>query len=134
MLMNDDGLTADEKLERAKKLRQQIVDLTMGKIAKLEKERDGMVAEYEEEIGTLRVELRAMGVDVPLDPQNPISVLAYNFLCTRPGHQFGAGELLKAINARGAVACVVLAPYLQSGKVKRIGEKKGTKYWVEKQE
>ena len=112
-----ENLSLSERLQKTLAVREQIVDLLKKKIDQLNKERDEMVAEYEEEIGSVRSQLSCLGAGT--DPYQPtdISIKAYNYLREHAGEWIQAGVLMEAIRCKGAFARVVLAAFIQNGKV-----------------
>jgi dTDP-4-amino-4,6-dideoxygalactose transaminase len=108
------------------------VELLKEKIARVKAERDEILAQYDEEIGECEAELRSLGVAMATDSHpNEVAVLTYNYLKANPGRMVSGGELMRAIKREGAIASIVLRPLIESRKVKRVGERRGTVYTVE---
>ena len=126
-----DQLPIEERLRRARAMREQMIALLKEKITALRKERDEMVAQYEEEIGIVYAELSSLGTSSDSDQPKDVGVKAYNYLRANAGRRIQAGALMAAIHCTGAVASVVLAPFIQNGKVKREGGSRASTYWVE---
>lgn len=107
-------------------LRQECIAELQAKIAQLFKERAEMNARYEKEIAELQQELRRWGGD-PKRAQLDEGLRLYEFLSANPGKSFSGSELRKRIDIHGAPG-VVLASFVQSGRVRKTGRNRATRY------
>jgi hypothetical protein len=126
--------TVDERLSRLRNWRGEMKMALEEKIARTKREREEVIVQYDEEIGALEAELRALGVPVHSSAPNELVVKAYNYLLENAGRKFSGRDLMRAVHAEGAVPSILLAPMIQTGKIKREGEYRSTVYWAEQEE
>jgi hypothetical protein len=121
----------NERLDQLRSWRDSMRETLEKKIAEVRKEREEMVAQYDEELAILSSELQTLGVNIEMDMPGDVAVKAYNFLREHPGEWFTSARLMESIRCVGAVASLVLRPFTVSGKIQITGEGRGTRYSVE---
>jgi hypothetical protein len=124
-------MPATERLAHVRAVQEALVNEIKEKIAMLQRERCEMNAQYEEEIGGLSIELSNLGLRHENSRPSDVGSKAFNFLREKAGERIQAGALMKAIRHEGAVASIVLAPYIETGRVKFEFESRARRYWVE---
>jgi hypothetical protein len=88
-----------------------------------------MIEQYNNDIASLENELDACGTKAPSNLPSEIAVRAFNFLRESAGVKFSSQELMSSIRCSGAVASIVLRPFLDDGRIKKEGEYRAIRYF-----
>jgi hypothetical protein len=124
------ALPVAERMQQTRKIREEMIGYLNERISELQRERIEMDSQYDEAIAEIQAELIGYGA-ANVRPPSDAGIKAYNYLKEHAGERIQSGDLMRAIRCEGAVAAIVLAPFVEDRRVQIAGEKKGRVYWVE---
>jgi len=118
----------DERIRQVREWRSETTELLRKKIEQLQLERAQMIASYDEEIAKYEMELKSLGSEAQTERPTEVGIKAYNYLLENESKSFSSSEIMSAIRCVGAVASVVLRPFIEQGKVRTEGGGRATRY------